>query len=63
VKESPPRVKNLLNFVKLPPMEVIFRRLFLFAFMGCWSIMNFAERGPAFQAGSAFCLGWRMFLE
>jgi hypothetical protein len=43
VEESPPWVKNLLNFVELPPMEVIFRRLFLFAFMGCWSIMNSAE--------------------
>ncbi|KAJ6359086.1 hypothetical protein OIU76_000740, partial [Salix suchowensis] len=49
VEESPPWVKNLLNFVELPPMEVIFRRLFLFAFMGGWSIMNSAEGGPAFQ--------------
>lgn len=49
VEESPPWVKNLLNFVELPPTEVIFRRLFLFAFMGGWSIMNSAEGGPAFQ--------------
>jgi len=34
VDESPPWVKNLLNFVELPPVEVIFRRLFLLAFMG-----------------------------
>ncbi|OMO60930.1 hypothetical protein CCACVL1_23802 [Corchorus capsularis] len=49
VDESPPWIKNLLNFVELPPVEVIFRRLFLFAFMGGWSIMNSAEGGPAFQ--------------
>ncbi|MBA0707713.1 hypothetical protein Golax_019741 [Gossypium laxum] len=49
VEESPPWIKNLLNFVELPPMEVIFRRLFLFAFMGGWSIMNSSEGGPAFQ--------------
>ncbi|GAV63693.1 AMP-binding domain-containing protein/DUF3353 domain-containing protein/DUF4009 domain-containing protein [Cephalotus follicularis] len=49
VEESPPWVKNLLKFVELPPVEVIFRRLFLFAFMGGWSIMNSAEGGPAFQ--------------
>ncbi|GAV74517.1 DUF3353 domain-containing protein [Cephalotus follicularis] len=49
VEESPPWVMNLLNFVELPPVEVIFRRLFLFAFMGGWSIMNSAEGGPAFQ--------------
>ncbi|CAB4281208.1 unnamed protein product [Prunus armeniaca] len=49
VEESPPWVKNLLNFVEVPPIEVIFRRLFLFAFMGGWSIMNSAEGGPAFQ--------------
>lgn len=51
VEESPPWVKNLLDFVELPPVEVIFRRLFLFAFMGGWSIMNSAEGGPAFQVG------------
>ncbi|WCJ22032.1 Protein CHAPERONE-LIKE PROTEIN OF POR1 chloroplastic [Euphorbia peplus] len=49
VDESPPWVKNLLSFVELPPVEVIFRRLFLFAFMGGWSIMNSSEGGPAFQ--------------
>lgn len=49
VEESPPWVKNLLNFVELPPPEIILRRLFLFAFMGGWSIMNSAETGPAFQ--------------
>lgn len=49
VEESPPWVKNLLNFVELPATEVIFRRLFLFAFMGGWSIINSAEGGPAFQ--------------
>lgn len=52
VEESPPWVKNLLNFVEVPPVEVIFRRLFLFAFMGGWSIMNSAEGGPAFQVCS-----------
>ncbi|KAE8125023.1 hypothetical protein FH972_019861 [Carpinus fangiana] len=49
VEESPPWVKNLLDFVELPPTDVIFRRLFLFAFMGGWSIMNSADGGPAFQ--------------
>ncbi|XP_022769721.1 protein CHAPERONE-LIKE PROTEIN OF POR1, chloroplastic-like isoform X2 [Durio zibethinus] len=49
VEESPPWIKNLLNFVELPPVEVIFRRLFLFAVMGGWSIMNSSESGPAFQ--------------
>nr|DAD31620.1 TPA_asm: hypothetical protein HUJ06_010471 [Nelumbo nucifera] len=49
VEESPPWIKNLLSFVELPPTEVILRRLFLFAFMGAWSIMNSAEGGPAFQ--------------
>lgn len=56
VEESPPWVKNLLDFVELPPVEVIFRRLFLFAFMGGWSIMNSAEGGPAFQVGLEFSL-------
>lgn len=54
VEESPPWIKNLLSFVELPPKEVIFRRLFLFAFMGGWSIMNSAEGGPAFQVCSCF---------
>lgn len=54
VEESPPWVKNLLSFVEIPATEVIFRRLFLFAFMGGWSIMNSAEGGPAFQVCSNF---------
>lgn len=49
VEESPPWVKNLLSFVEVPKTVVILRRLFLFAFMGGWSIMNSAEGGPAFQ--------------
>ncbi|CAL5442124.1 unnamed protein product [Camellia sinensis] len=49
VEESPPWVKNLLSFVEVPPTVIILRRLFLFAFMGGWSIMNSAESGPAFQ--------------
>lgn len=55
VEESPPWVKNLLSFVELPPVDVILRRLFLFAFMGGWSIMNSAEAGPAFQVCCNFC--------
>ena len=49
VEESPPWVKNLLNFVEIPPTIIILRRLFLFSFMAGWSIMNSAESGPAFQ--------------
>ncbi|CAK9147865.1 unnamed protein product [Ilex paraguariensis] len=49
VEESPPWVKNLLNFVEVPPAVIILRRLFLFSFMACWSVMNSAEAGPAFQ--------------
>eukprot|EP00262_Sarcandra_glabra_P010559 TRINITY_DN25856_c0_g1_i1.p1 TRINITY_DN25856_c0_g1~~TRINITY_DN25856_c0_g1_i1.p1 ORF type:complete len:246 (+),score=33.76 TRINITY_DN25856_c0_g1_i1:167-904(+) len=49
VEESPPWVKRLLDFVEVPPTEVILRRMFLFAFMGTWSVMNSAEGGPAFQ--------------
>ncbi|GAB4854781.1 tyrosine/serine/threonine protein phosphatase [Ancistrocladus abbreviatus] len=49
VEESPPWVKNVLNFVELPPIVIILRRLFLFAFMAGWSIINSAESGPAFQ--------------
>ncbi|CAI0380665.1 unnamed protein product [Linum tenue] len=56
VDESPAWVKNLLSFVELPPMDIIFRRLFLFAFMGGWSIMNSAEGGPAFQVCSIFAM-------
>ncbi|XP_051113685.1 protein CHAPERONE-LIKE PROTEIN OF POR1, chloroplastic [Andrographis paniculata] len=49
VDESPPWVKNLLSFVEIPPPVIILRRLFLFGFMACWSVMNSAEAGPAFQ--------------
>ncbi|KAK1297013.1 hypothetical protein QJS10_CPB15g00928 [Acorus calamus] len=49
VEESPPWFKKLLEFVEIPPTEVILRRAFLFAFMGAWSVMNSAEAGPAFQ--------------
>ncbi|XP_073015257.1 protein CHAPERONE-LIKE PROTEIN OF POR1, chloroplastic [Primulina eburnea] len=49
VEESPPWVKNLLSFVEVPPSVIILRRLFLFSFMACWSVMNSAEAGPAFQ--------------
>lgn len=54
VEDSPPWVKNLLNLAELPPKDVILRRLFLFAFMGGWSIMNSAESGPAFQVRFKF---------
>ncbi|XP_020600297.1 protein CHAPERONE-LIKE PROTEIN OF POR1, chloroplastic-like [Phalaenopsis equestris] len=49
VEESPPWVQRLLAYVEVPPVDTILRRLFLFAFMGGWSIMNSAETGPAFQ--------------
>lgn len=49
VEESPPWVKNLVSFVEIPPPVIILRRLFLFSFMACWSVMNSAEAGPAFQ--------------
>ncbi|XP_042500823.1 protein CHAPERONE-LIKE PROTEIN OF POR1, chloroplastic-like [Macadamia integrifolia] len=49
MEESPSWVKNLLSFVEAPAKEVILRRLFLFAFMGGWSIVNSAQGGPAFQ--------------
>lgn len=49
VDESPPWVKNLVSFVELPPPVIILRRAFLFGFMACWSVMNSAEAGPAFQ--------------
>ncbi|THG21711.1 hypothetical protein TEA_015023 [Camellia sinensis var. sinensis] len=55
VEESPPWVKNLLSFVEVPPTVIILRRLFLFAFMGGWSIMNSAESGPAFQEQHLRC--------
>lgn len=63
VEESPPWVKNLLNFVELPATEVIFRRLFLFAFMGGWSIINSAEGGPAFQVCSTSVLVLNVFFK
>ncbi|KAK9094168.1 hypothetical protein Scep_025637 [Stephania cephalantha] len=49
VEESPSWVKNLLDFVEVPPTVIILRRLFLFGFMATWSIMNSADGGPAFQ--------------
>ncbi|CAL9167448.1 unnamed protein product [Musa hybrid cultivar] len=49
VVESPPWMKRLLEFVELPPTDVILRRLFFFVFMGAWSVINSAESGPAFQ--------------
>ncbi|CAN4088295.1 unnamed protein product [Withania somnifera] len=54
VEESPPWVQNLLSFVELPPPVIIMRRLFLFGFMACWSLMNSAETGPAFQVALSF---------
>ncbi|KAL6564762.1 tyrosine/serine/threonine protein phosphatase [Orobanche minor] len=49
VEESPPWIKNLLSFVEFPPGVIILRRFFLFGFMACWSVMNSAQAGPAFQ--------------
>ncbi|KAK8950153.1 hypothetical protein KSP40_PGU019688 [Platanthera guangdongensis] len=49
VEESPPWVQRLLDHVEAPPVDTILRRLFLFAFMGGWSILNSADSGPAFQ--------------
>jgi len=46
--------ERVLNIVEFPPTEIILRRLFLFAFMGGWSIMNSAETGPAFQVWFEF---------
>jgi len=37
------RKETKINFKTRIEKKVIFRRLFLFAFMGCWSIMNSAE--------------------
>ena len=57
VEESPSWVKTLFGFIEVPPTEVILRRLFLFAFMGAWSVMNSTEGGPAFQVySSSSCL-------
>lgn len=63
VEESPPWVKNLLNFVELPAPVIIFRRLFLFAFMAGWSIVNSAEGGPAFQVCSTSVLVINVFFN
>ncbi|KAL6555532.1 tyrosine/serine/threonine protein phosphatase [Orobanche hederae] len=49
VEKSPPWTKNLLSFVEFPPDVFILRRFFLFGFMACWSVMNSAQAGPAFQ--------------
>lgn len=49
VEESPPWFKQVLSFLEVPSMGTILRRLFLFAFMAAWSIMNSGENGPAFQ--------------
>lgn len=49
MEESPPWFKRLISFVEIPPGVIILRRLFLFGFMACWSVMNPAEAGPAFQ--------------
>lgn len=54
VEESPPWFKTLLSYLEVPPMGVILRRLFLFAFMAVWSIMNSGENGPAFQVALSF---------
>ncbi|WOL17180.1 protein CHAPERONE-LIKE protein OF POR1, chloroplastic-like [Canna indica] len=54
VEESPPWIKRLLDYVELPPVDVILRRFFLFGFMGAWSFMNSAETGPAFQVALSF---------
>ncbi|RWW90229.1 hypothetical protein BHE74_00000633, partial [Ensete ventricosum] len=52
VEESPPWIKRLLDYVEMPPTDLILRRLFLFGFMGAWSVINTAETGPAFQVCS-----------
>jgi hypothetical protein len=49
VDESPPWVRSLINFLEVPPSEVIIRRACLFAVIGVWSVMNSSEGGPAFQ--------------
>lgn len=61
VEESPPWVKNLLSFVELPPGVIILRRLFLFGFMACWSVMNSADAGPTFQVCRLFLHTLRVF--
>jgi low temperature requirement protein LtrA len=59
VEESPSWVKNLLATVEIPPRIIILNRLFLFAFMAVWSVMNASESGPAFQV--ALSLGACIF--
>lgn len=49
VDESPPWVRSLINFVEVPPSEVIIRRACLYVLFGVWSVMNSSEGGPAFQ--------------
>lgn len=49
VDESPPWVRSLINFVEVPPSEVIIRRACLYVLIGVWSVMNSSEGGPAFQ--------------
>lgn len=56
VEESPSWVKKLFACVEAPPTIIVLNRLFLFAFMAVWSVMNSAESGPAFQVCStSFC--------
>lgn len=55
IEESPPWFKNLIGFVEMPPNVIILRRLFLFAFMACWSVNSSAEGGPAFQVCYTLC--------
>lgn len=56
VEESPSWVQTFLSYFEIPPVDVALRRLFLFAFLGGWSIINSAETGPAFQVCSNFPL-------
>ncbi|KAM7475411.1 hypothetical protein LguiB_022654 [Lonicera macranthoides] len=59
VEESPSWVKKLFACVEAPPTIIVLNRLFLFAFMAVWSVMNSAESGPAFQV--ALSLGACIF--
>lgn len=52
VEESPPWFKQLISYVEVPPSVIIIRRLFLFGFMACWSVLTSADAGPAFQVYS-----------
>lgn len=49
VEESPSWVKTLLGYFEVPSMDVLSRRLALFAFIAGWSIATSAETGPTFQ--------------